>query len=103
MNYHLILVLLSAAISIIGAYAYIRDTLRGDTKPNKVSWAMWAISPLIGTGAAISAGAEILTIVRVFLAGFLPLLVLIASFFNKKSYWKISLTDLICGQPLQSH
>jgi hypothetical protein len=92
-----ILVVCSALISIGGAYAYMRDTLRGSTKPNRVSWSMWALAPLIGVGAAISAGADMWTVVRIFLAGFLPLLVLIASFFSPKSYWKTSAFDLMCG------
>jgi hypothetical protein len=32
-----------------------------------------------------------------FMAGFNPLLVLIASFLNKKSYWKITAFDYFCG------
>lgn len=91
------LVVLSACISIVGASAYIRDTLSGKSKPNRVSWSMWALAPLIGTAAAISANADIWATIRIFLAGFLPLLVFIASFVNPKSYWKLSLFDLLCG------
>lgn len=97
MDFTHLLVLLSAAISILGSYAYIKDTVRGKTKPNRVSWCMWALAPLVGTGAAISAGAEPWTVVRVFLAGFLPLLVFISSFFNRQSYWKITTFDFFCG------
>jgi hypothetical protein len=91
------LVILSAIISILGAAAYIRDTIKGQTKPNRVSWSMWALSPLIGTAAAIAAGADIWTTVRIFLAGFLPLLVFLVSFVNSKSYWKLTLFDFLCG------
>lgn len=91
------LVVLSAIISLAGAAAYIRDTLTGKSKPNRVSWSMWALAPLIGTAAAISAHADIWATVRIFLAGFIPLLVFIASFANKKSYWKLTLFDVICG------
>ena len=91
------LVVLSAMISLSGAYAYIRGTLVGETKPNRVSWFMWALAPLVATFAALSAHADVWTTARIFLAGFVPLLVLIASFFNKKSYWKITFFDSICG------
>ncbi|MEZ4754774.1 MAG: hypothetical protein R3A13_10790 [Bdellovibrionota bacterium] len=91
------LVVLSAVISIAGAYSYIKDTLIGKTKPNRVSWFMWAIAPLIGTGAAISSGADLWVTVRIFLAGFIPLIVLIASFVNAKSYWKVTKFDVVCG------
>lgn len=91
------LVLLSAVVSFAGAYAYIRDTVAGKTKPNRVSWAMWAIAPLIGTAAALSAGADPWATVRLFLAGFLPLLVLLASFSNPNSEWKLTQFDYLCG------
>lgn len=91
------LVVLSALISVAGAYAYIRDTLAGKTKPNRISWSMWALAPLIGTGAAISADADFWATLRIFLAGFMPLLVFLASFTNSKSYWKLSPFDIGCG------
>ncbi len=72
MTYIHILVALSALISIWGALVYIRDTVRGNTKPNRISWGMWALAPLVSTGAAISAGAYFLATSRIFLAGFLP-------------------------------
>ncbi len=58
---------------------------------------MWALAPLISTGAAISAGADFFATSRIFLAGFLPLLVCISSFFTSKGYWKLTRFDIICG------
>ncbi len=97
MNFAHWLVLLSAAINIVGFSAYIRDTYRGKTKPNKVSWGLWALAPLIGTFAALSSDADIWATSRVFLAGFLPLIVFIVSFMNKKSFWKLTFFDFLCG------
>jgi len=91
------LVVLSVFISCIGGYAYIRDTLKGTTKPNRVSWSLWALAPLIGTGAALAAGADIWVTIRTFLAGFIPLLVLFASLWNRQSYWQTSAFDIGCG------
>ncbi|OGZ00800.1 MAG: hypothetical protein A3B13_00455 [Candidatus Liptonbacteria bacterium RIFCSPLOWO2_01_FULL_45_15] len=91
------LVILSAFVSLIGGTAYIRDTLSGKSKPNRVSWSMWTIAPLIGTAAAISAHADIWVTIRIFLAGFIPLLVFVVSFVNPKSYWKLSTFDFLCG------
>lgn len=91
------LVVLSAFIIILGAFAYIRDTLKGKTKPNRVTWAMWALASLTGVGAALSAGAYLWAAVRIFLGGFLPLLVFLASFVNSKSYWKLTAFDFLCG------
>ena len=91
------LVVLSTIISIAGASAYIRDTYAGRTKPNRVSWSMWALAPLIGSSAAIASGADGWATFRVFLAGFLPLLVFLVSFINPKSYWKLTRFDFTCG------
>ena len=91
------LVVLSAIINIAGSYVYIKDTLKGKTKPNRVSWLMWSIAPLIGTLAALSLHADIWATVRIFLAGFLPLIIFIASFINQQSYWKLTKFDFICG------
>ncbi|HEY9845814.1 MAG TPA: hypothetical protein V6D03_06405 [Candidatus Caenarcaniphilales bacterium] len=91
------LVILSALISIGGAYAYIWDTLSGKSKPNRVSWSMWALAPLIGTAAAFASGADFWATLRIFLAGFLPLLIFLASFANPQSYWKLTSFDVICG------
>jgi len=91
------LVILSASISILGSLAYIKDTIAGKSKPNKVSWLMWSIAPLIGTAAALSAGADIWATTRIFLSGFIPFTILIVSFFNPKSYWKLNKFDFTCG------
>ena len=88
---------MSAVISIAGSVAYIRDTISGKTKPNRVTWSMWALAPLIGTAAALYAEADIWATSRIFLAGFLPLIVFSASFVNPKSYWKLTTFDLLCG------
>ena len=96
MNFSHWLVIISIFISLGWAFAYIRDTLAGKTKPNRISWWMWALAPLIATAAAIYSHADIWATIRVFLAWFVPLLVVIASFVNKQSYWKLTIFDGIC-------
>lgn len=91
------LVLLSGLLSFAGFFAYIRDTLAGRTKPNRVTWFFWALAPLIGTAAALSADADPWVASRTFLAGFLPLIIFLASFINPQSYWKLTTFDLLCG------
>lgn len=90
------LVFLGAAVQLIGIWSYIKDTVRGDAKPNRVSWLLWSIAPLIGTAAAISDGVS-WAVLPVFMSGFGPLLVFIASFVNKNSYWKLEKFDYWCG------
>jgi hypothetical protein len=92
----MLIVLIGAVIQLVGIYFYLRETIRGKTQPNKVSWLMWSIAPFIASIAAFSDGARWATL-PVFMAGFTALLVFIASFVNPKAYWKIEIFDYICG------
>ncbi len=89
-------VIIGALISSLGTLSYIIDTVKGKTKPNKVSWFVWALAPLIAFWATIDQGVGIQSLLT-FTVGFSPLLVFLASFINKKAYWKITRLDLICG------
>lgn len=91
------LVIVSALISLSGAFAYIRDMLGGKTKPNLVTWGLWALAPMLATGAAISARADLWATGRIFMSGFGPLLITITALFVSQSYWKLSLFDYLCG------
>src|SRR3989344_7036794 len=89
-------VIVGAVISFIGAVSYLVDTLKGKTKPNRVSWFIWTVAPLIAFSAELSKGVGIQSLMT-FMVGFNPLLILLASFVNKKSEWKLGRLDFICG------
>lgn len=91
------LVVVSACISLSGSSIYIRDTLRGTTKPNRVSYLLWSLAPSIGVVAALSANADGWATVRIFMSGFIPFLIFLSSFVNPMSYWKLDRFDLLCG------
>ncbi len=90
------LVVVAAFVSLLAALVYIRSMFKGNTMPNKVSWLMWAIAPLIATAAAVSNGVN-WAVIPVFMAGFCPLLIFLASFFTRRAYWKLSKLDYLCG------
>lgn len=81
---------------LVGTYSYLKDTLKGTTKPNKVTFFMWSLAPLIAFWASISQGVGIQSIMTL-IVGLAPLSVFFASFINKQAYWKISRNDLLCG------
>lgn len=87
---------LALIINCIGIVNYIVDTLRGKTKPNRVTWVIWSVAPLIAFAAEIKQGVGIESLFT-FITGFCPLLIFLSSFVNKKSYWQISRFDIICG------
>lgn len=91
------LVVVSALINVVAASAYIRDTIAGRSQPNRVSWFLWAATPLIATGAAIAAHADGWATFRIFMSGFMPLLIFLASFVNRQSYWRASRFDYGCA------
>lgn len=89
-------VILGAIIGLSGTLSYLIDTLKGKTKPNRVSWFIWTLAPLIAFSAELSEGVGIQSLMT-FMVGFSPLLILISSFFNKKSVWKLGKLDYTCG------
>lgn len=89
-------VILGVLIGFAGGLSYLIDTVKGKVKPNRVTWFMWALAPLIAFAAEIKQGVG-LTSLMTFAVGFNPLLIFIASFVNKKSVWKITKFDLACG------
>jgi hypothetical protein len=90
------LVIIAAFASLIAALVYVRSMVVGGTKPNRVTWLMWTIAPLIAAAAEVSNGVG-WAVLPVFMAGFSPLLILTASFLAKKAYWKLSTFDYVCG------
>jgi hypothetical protein len=80
-----------------GSFFYIRDLFRGKAKPNRVSWIFWMIAPFVAVYVGFKSGVHIPLLVSTFVAGFIPFLVLIATFFNKDSYWKTTKFDIFCG------
>jgi hypothetical protein len=90
------LVFVAAAATLLSAFVYIRSMFRGGAKPNRITWLMWAVAPLIATAAAVSNGVG-WSVLPVFMAGFSPFLIFTASFFAKRAYWKLSKFDHICG------
>jgi hypothetical protein len=90
------LVLLGAAINLYGTAFYIHDIFHGQTKPNLISWALWALAPLIASAAAFSVGAS-WAILPTFMVGFGPLLVVIVALIKKNAIWRPTGFDYFCG------
>ena len=91
------LFILSAILSVAGSIPYLRDMLKGKTKPNRVTWGLWAFVPLIATGAALAADADPWATLRIFMTGVGPILIFFTSFFVAQSYWKLTKFDYSCG------
>lgn len=89
-------VILGTLIGAAGATAYLWDTIKGKVKPNKVSFLLWSVAPMIAFAAQIKQGVGLESLMT-FSTGFLPLLIVLASLINKNAEWKITKFDLACG------
>ncbi len=76
-----------AVIGAFGGFYYLYDTIAGRAQPNRVTWLLWGIFPMVIFVAQRAQGIEELSWTS-FVAGFMPFLIFAASFFNKKAYWK---------------
>jgi hypothetical protein len=89
-------VIVGTLIGVAGSVVYLISTVKGRVKPNRVSFLLWSVVPMIAFFAQINQGVG-LEALMTFSTGFLPLTVFIASFANKQAVWKLTLFDLICG------
>jgi hypothetical protein len=87
---------LALALSAFGAFGYVRDTLRGVTSPNRVTWSLWAVEGILAFVIEIQEHVGPASLMTLML-GLVPLVVVAASFRNPHSVWKIGLFDVVCG------
>ncbi|TSA46473.1 hypothetical protein D4R52_00495 [bacterium] len=90
------LVLLGVAVNFYGTAVYIRDIIRGQTKPNLVSWVLWAVAPLIASAAAFSSGIR-WAVLPTFSVGFGPVLVILTVLLKRNGVWRPTKFDYVCG------
>lgn len=89
-------VIIGTLIGAVGSVFYLIDVVKGKIKPNRVSFILWSLPPLISAYANIKGGGGIESLMT-FSVGFFPLLIFLATFLNKKSVWKLTKFDFICG------
>ena len=90
------IVVVATMVNFAGSVSYARDTLRGLSKPNRVTWALWAFVPLLMFSLQVShrvGWSATLTLA----VGVGPALVVVASLFGVRGYWRIGPFDVICG------
>ena len=89
-------VIVGTIIAVVGSFSYLVDTVKGKVKPNRVSFFLWALAPLIAFVAELKLGVG-LPALMTFTVGFLPLTIFCASFVNKQAEWKLTRFDFACG------
>lgn len=79
--------IIGAIIGSLGGFYYLYETIAGKAQPNRVTWLLWGLFPMVIFVAQRAQGIASISWVS-FVAGFVPLLVVSASFLNKKAYWQ---------------
>ena len=89
-------VYLAALLSIVGAWSYIHATVRGSTSPNRVTWGLWGVEGILAFGIEIQQRVGLASLMTLML-GVVPIVVVLVSFRNSHSVWKIGRFDVVCG------
>ena len=89
-------IFIGVAINLFCSLWYIKSILKGNTRPNIVSWFIWMLAPFIGVFLQLKAGAGFSSL-GVFMAGFGPFLVLSFSIWKRAYFWKLEKFDFVCG------
>ena len=91
-----VFVWLGSGLTIIAGLDYLRSAIKGEVKPNRVTWFFWFLIPLIGALGQIKSGVGREVIFTLALA-FPPFLITLTSLLNKKAYWQVTKFDLLMG------
>jgi hypothetical protein len=86
----------AALLNVVGEASYVVATLQGRTKPNRISWFLWALAPFLAVAGALDEGVGV-QVLMTFIVGFGPACIFVASFFNPNAFWKIGKLDIVCG------
>lgn len=89
-------VYIAALIGVLGVLGYIRDTLRGNTFPHRITWFLWALIPLVTLVVQRRAhvGVQAVMTLSYFVT---PMAVLVVSFVARRGSWTITVFDWACG------
>lgn len=89
-------VFVSAALGLVGCTRYSLSIVRGRTRPNLVTWSLWAAAPLIAFFAQLDAGVGLPALLTL-TAGLGPLIVVITGLLARRHLARIGPFDLACG------
>lgn len=85
-----------AVAGLTGSLTYVRAVLAGRARPNRASWTLWTLAPMLAFAAQLDEGVG-LPALTTFVVGFGPALVLTASFFTPAATWRLGRFDYLCA------
>lgn len=87
----------AAVINILGVITYLVATVRGTARPNRVTWFVLSIAPIVAFASMLSKEVSLAQSAMTLSAGLSPLMIFVTTFFVKHPAWKIERFDLVCG------
>jgi hypothetical protein len=93
---HSVFAIAGAIVNFVGGLSYVRAIWKGEASPNRVTWGLWTLVPLIAAAAQWESGVGISTLV-VASVGASPACVVLASFIAGAGSWKLGPFDYVCG------
>lgn len=93
------LVILGALLELSGCTSFAISTVKGKTRPLRVTWLMFTATTATAFAAAVQAGVGWIALITL-AACVGPAAVFVSTFASKasrKASWKISATDVFCG------
>lgn len=89
-------VLVTVPIGLVTSASYVRGMMRGQTRPNLVTWLLWTLIPLVTLAAQLADGVGWQSLLT-FAAALEASIVVMAVLVRPKAVWRIGVLDLLCG------
>jgi hypothetical protein len=89
-------IIVGLAFNLTSYVLYMKSVIKGQAKPNLISWFVWMLAPFIAVFFQLKAGARF-SVLPVFMAGFGPLIIMITAALTKNAFWKVNALDIYCG------
>jgi hypothetical protein len=91
-NFVYVAIVVASISNVLYAYAMVR----GEVRPNRMTWILWGLIPLITFGAELSEGVGVRSLLTLS-AGVGPFVIVLLSFTVADAYWKTTRLDLLCA------
>jgi hypothetical protein len=88
-------VFIGLGIQLISGVVYCRAAVQKDVTPQRTSWLLWTVSPLIAVCIALEDGAT-WGVIPIAAAALVPLAVLVFAVSTKRGSWKFDALSIVC-------
>jgi YVTN family beta-propeller protein len=88
-------IVLGALVNFLAGVGYVIATVRGQARPNRVSWGLWSVTSWSALLGQLDEGVGMPALLT-FTVALIPSLIFLASFVGG-AYWRFSKLDVVCG------